>query len=273
MSEFDNTDKNIQVADSNGDGGTRASRNHIWAGLFILAIGVVLLLRQSGFDFPVWVFTWPMILIALGVLGAIKQRFRPGGWIMMLLIGGIFLCDSLLPNIAIQQYAWPILIMAVGFWIIVRPKTHHKGFAQCGRRHRARWKDGNNSWQSRDNIADIPESRDASDYIDVTSVFGGIKKIVLSKNFRGGDVVNVMGGTEVNLVQADIQSPIVIDATNIFGGTKLIVPSTWDVHSEVVAIFGGVDDKRHIGNETPNPSKIIKLTGTCLFGGIEIRSF
>jgi len=104
-------------------------------------------------------------------------------------------------------------------------------------------------------------------------VFGGIKKIILSKDFRGGDVVNFMGGTEINLTQADIQGRVTIEATNIFGGTKLIIPSTWDVQSDVVAVFGGVDDKRQFAGESPDPKKIIHLSGTCLFGGIEIKSF
>lgn len=95
----------------------------------------------------------------------------------------------------------------------------------------------------------------------------------MSKNFKGGDITNFMGGTEIDLTQADINGQIKIDATNIFGGTKLIVPPTWDVHSNVTCIFGGVDDKRQFNGEILNPDKVIHLDGTCLFGGIEIRSF
>ncbi len=43
------------------------------------------------------------------------------------------------------------------------------------------------------------------DYIDAVTVFGGVKKNILSKNFRGGDVTTFMGGTELNLTHADIQ--------------------------------------------------------------------
>ena len=82
-----------------------------------------------------------------------------------------------------------------------------------------------------------------------------------------------MGGTEINLMQADIPGSITIDTTNIFGGTKLIVPPTWDVQSDVVTIFGGVDDKRQILSDGTHPTKVIRLSGLCIFGGIEIRSF
>jgi predicted membrane protein len=82
-----------------------------------------------------------------------------------------------------------------------------------------------------------------------------------------------MGGSEIDLSQADISGKIVIDVTNIFGGTKLIVPSSWDVQNDITAIFGGVDDKRQISGVTLDPNKILVLDGTCMFGGIEIRSF
>ena len=101
--------------------------------------------------------------------------------------------------------------------------------------------------------------------------------IVLSK----GDAVvlidsmslEFMGGSEINLTQADFNGTIRIDTTNIFGGTKLFVPANWDVQSEVVAIFGGVDDKRHLNGHAIDPKKVLIIEGTCLFGGIDIRSF
>jgi predicted membrane protein len=118
-----------------------------------------------------------------------------------------------------------------------------------------------------------PDPIDRRDFLDVTAVFGGVKKNVLSKNFRGGDIVSFMGGSEIDLTQADFQGRIKIDTTNIFGGTKLIVPPTWDVQSDMVAIFGGVDDKRQISGVKLDPNKVLILDGTCMFGGIEIKSY
>jgi predicted membrane protein len=264
MNEFqDEQNRGLQKDDINREMRSKP-RNHIWAGLFILGIGAVLLLRQSGVDFPFWFFTWPMILIAIGILGGIKHRFRPGGWLIVLAVGGIFLAEYIIPGISIQQIAWPLLIMAVGFWIIVRPRTHHRNFGKCTGRRRQQ----NDAMMDEDGVV-----TDSNDVIETTSVFGGVKKIVLSKNFKGGEIVNVMGGTELNLIQSDIKGRISIDTTNIFGGTKLIVPPTWDVQSDIVAIFGGVDDKRRIAAEPTDPTKIIHLSGVCLFGGIEIKSY
>ena len=96
---------------------------------------------------------------------------------------------------------------------------------------------------------------------------------MLSKQFRGGEIVSFMGGSEIDLTQADFTGRITIDTTNIFGGTKLIVPPTWDVQSDITTVFGGVDDKRPVQGVQPDPNKVLILDGTCLFGGIEIRSF
>ena len=113
---------------------------------------------------------------------------------------------------------------------------------------------------------------DQRDVLDVTAIFGGVKKNILTKNFKGGEIVCVMGGAEINLTQADFQGKVIIDSFNMFGGTKIIVPPDWDVQSQVVAIFGGVDDKRPPSAHVDH-SKILYLDGTCIFGGVEIRSF
>jgi predicted membrane protein len=250
----------------------RERKNHLVAGLFVLGVGLVFLLKQSGVLFPFWFFTWPVFLIAFGLLKGIKDGLRPGGWLFIVAVGGIFLADRLIPDSNIQRFAWPLIIMAVGVWIMVKPKSHFRRGAMCMDHNRQQWGKGNEFIQPQ-NIDTTPVVSTSSDILDTTSVFGGIKKIILSKDFRGGDVVNFMGGTEINLTQADIRGRVTIEATNIFGGTKLIIPSTWDVQSDVMAIFGGVDDKRQFVGEAPDPHKIIHLSGTCLFGGIEIRSF
>jgi hypothetical protein len=114
---------------------------------------------------------------------------------------------------------------------------------------------------------------DNSEYLEINAVLGGVKKLILSKNFKGGEINSFMGGAEINLMQADIKEPVVLEVHNIFGGTKLIVPANWDVKNEVTAVFGGIDDKRYIGTGVPDPGKIMILKGTCIFGGIEVSNY
>lgn len=264
-------------------GGNQQGR--ILAGFFVLLIGVVFLLKQMGYVFPPWLFTWPMILIAIGVFSALRHGLWSGAWIFFI-IGGIFLADYINPNWDLHRFIWPMAIITVGLFVIFKPKSCR---GRRWERRMGRWEPADpqgpatsgatagaittNTSTTAEGFAADPRHLDGDDFVDVTSVFGGVKKIVVSKNFRGADITCFMGGAEINLSQADIQGTARIDATNIFGGTKLIVPPTWEVKAEASAIFGGVDDKREIHTMKPDPTKVLILDGTCIFGGIEIRSY
>ena len=96
----------------------------------------------------------------------------------------------------------------------------------------------------------------------------------MSKNFKGGDVTSIFGGTVLNFMKADIQGTAVLDVTAIFGGCEIIVPSNWKLKVDVTSIMGGVDDKRYPELLTDNgPEKMLILKGSCIFGGLEIKSY
>jgi predicted membrane protein len=257
--------------------GQHRNRKHggVWIGFFLLIIGGLLLLRATNtMVFPPWFFSWPMLLIAFGIISGIKHRFRGGFWAILLLAGGLTLADRIDPTLDVRRFMWPVIFIAAGLMFILRPKRSR----HCRDWNQRQVTDGSSQTvpvPSTDTVNsgydDI--AADRRDFLDITSVFGGVKKLVLTKNFKGGDIVSFMGGSEVDLTQADFNGTVKIDTTNIFGGTKLIVPPTWDVQSDVTAVFGGVDDKRQVQGVTLDPNKVLILDGTCMFGGIEIRSF
>jgi predicted membrane protein len=246
-------------------------RGRVLTGVLLFLIGILLLLKTANIVFfPGWFFTWPMILIAVGLFSGIKHGFRGGAWVMFLLIGGLFLANQVEPTMHMERFVWPIILIAMGIGFILRPRH----------RHWRRWKHNYNAGWEREpdatgpeTVSNMPGDYDRRDFIDITAVFGGVKKNVLSKNFKGGDITSFMGGSEIDLSQADFTGTIRIDATNVFGGTKLIIPPTWDVQNDITAVFGGVDDKRQISGVTLDHNKVLVLDGTCVFGGIEIRSF
>lgn len=253
-----------------------SKRNRRWGGVFLLGVGIVLLLRESGVVFPYWFFSWPVFLIAIGIFSGIRHGFRSFGWIIMILVGGAFLADEILTGNNLKHFLWPALLVMFGLIMIFRPRRNCR---DDERRNRDKTTDEQHITTVAPgiNTGDYKYSdskyNDRSDYIDSTAIFGGVEKIVLSKNFKGGDITSIFGGTELNLLQADITHPVVIDTTNILGGTKLIVPASWDVQSEVVAIFGGIEDKRQMSNAPMDPNKVLILKGTCFMGGIDIRSY
>jgi predicted membrane protein len=221
-------------------------------------IGGAALVKASVTDLPDWLFSWQMFLIALGLFIGIKHGFRGPAWFILMLVGGVFLFREVYPEWEIRRYIWPLVIMVIGFLLIIKP--------------RRRWNEKKNADSGGESILGEKESWSKNDYVDSTSIFGGAKKNILSKDFKGGDIVNIFGGTELNLTQADINGKVTLELTTIFGGTKLIVPPNWSVQSEAVTIFGGLEDKRSL-TPTENSDKILLLRGTVLFGGIEIKSF
>ena len=243
--------------------GMKSSR--IWSGLFLVIAGFLLLAYKMGAPIPGWLFTWPVLLIGIGLLTGIKSRFHNPGSYIMILIGTIFLADQSIPGINFHNYIVPSILIGIGLVFILRPKG-----SSCERKRR--------NWNTDDVLKNgistntFSEGENA-EYIDVHAVFGGLKKNIQSKNFKGGEIVSFMGGSEINFMQADIQHPIVLEVNNVFGGTKLIIPSNWDIKNEISAVFGGVEDKRSFQNSIPDPDKRIILKGSCVFGGIEINNY
>lgn len=249
-------------------------KKRVFNGVLLLIIGALLFADRAGVNFPGWFLSWPMLLIGIGIFSGLRHNFQRGPWFILIIIGGIFLADDMSENLSVRPYFWPIIFITAGLYIIA-------GGKRFGRWNRSRNRDDLYTEQQTSNLSlDNPSYTteddfsfaDTNDVIDITAIFSGVKKNVLSRNFKGGDVVAIMGGAEINITKADLGSKAVIDIFTMFGGTKLIVPPDWDVQSNVVAIFGGVDDKRPPTSLT-NLSKVIYLEGTCIFGGIEIRSY
>jgi len=243
---------------------TRRTSGNIWLGFLLLIIGGALVIRHSPMLLPDWLFTWKTLLITIGIFIGIRKGFQGASWIILILIGSIFLLQDLVPWMHWYQYSWiaslngwPLALILIGLILIFRP-----------RRNWHRHSDWN--WK---NYGEASEAKFSNEnFIDHTAVFGSVEKTILSKDFHGGDLTSFFGGTELNLIQADINGKVILDITTIFGGTKLIVPSNWEIKSELVAVFGGIEDKRPVQG-TVNPEKVLILKGTTIFGGIEIVSY
>jgi predicted membrane protein len=232
----------------------RHNRGRAIAGLIVVVVGTVLLAKQLGVNFPYWFFTWPMFLVALGLFIGFRHSFRNPGWMIPTGIGLLFLLEHIVPELELKQYIWPIIIISVGLFMIFRPRTRSGEY----------WK----RW-------DKTGSESLSDSaFETVTIFGGDKRQIISKDFKGGESVCVFGGVEINLTQADLTGGATIEVVQLFGGTKIIVPPHWRVQTdELVCVFGSLEDKRQVTGTIVDASKTLTLKGTCMFGGIELRSF
>ena len=255
----------------NGRGG------QILLGVFLLTIGALAIARETIQNFPTWIFSWQMLLIAIGIFVGMRHGFRGLGWLVPITIGGIFLIDEFLPDLHWKPFSWPIVFIALGIIIIFGNFRTKRG-----RWMKDKWNEGKYNWENYNPVQNPTstsrsgasgESVSDDGYINTTSIFGGVHKVIVSKNFKGGKAYNVFGGTELNLSQSDFEGTVELELVQLFGGTKLTVPPNWQIKSEMLAVFGGVEDKRVSQLLKPDPNKTLIIKGTTIFGGLEITSY
>jgi predicted membrane protein len=239
---------NMNSEDRNKERFTAPKSGRVFAGLIMVAVGAALLARQMGALIPEWLFTWEALIIAIGLFTGGRRNFQPGPWMILILIGSVFIIDDFYPDLSFRHYIWPMAIIFIGLFIILKP-----------RRHRREWK-----FES--------STIDSENTIDINTVFGGTKKKVMSKDFKGGEVNTVFGGNDIDFSQADINGTAKLEANIAFGGAKLIVPAHWKIQSEVDCAFGSVEDKRRDSPEVAE-NKTLILKGSVVFGSIEIKSY
>jgi predicted membrane protein len=243
--------------------GANNRSNEKWIGLTILGVGVVILLRNLDLPIPTVFFSWPMILIAIGLVVALKDNFKGNAWIILMGLGAFFLFVKMHPEWNLRTFIAPAILIAIGLSFLFRRKG---GFIIDKRRDSI-------ASQETSYTTDHSATGDIEDEdnIDIAAVFGAVKRHVYSKNFKGGESVAVFGGSEINLAHADFNGMVKLEVVNVFGGTTLFVPAHWQIRSEVVAIFGAIEDKRQrpAGVST---DKILVIEGFVMFGGIDIKS-
>lgn len=286
-----------------------------WFGLLIILIGLAWLLKSTAaFPMPEWLFSWPMLWIAIGIFTGIASRFRNPIAAVLILIGAAFLLrDFIYPEVDLDKYIWPCVVIAFGIMFLVKKRGIDKR-REWVMKHHPEWQDWRSQWyqkwhyqhsgpydeqENRSQAGDRtfagysgdrpykPETDETpppspvpqfthkdtfnkNDWIDITTVFGGTRRTVISKHFNGGDVVTVCGGTEIDLTRSDIQGNAIIDMVGIWGGIRIAVPPNWQVRLNFTNIMAGTDDRRTKDIE-PDPNKVLTLTGTMLMAGIEIR--
>jgi hypothetical protein len=241
--------------------------NRFWLGAFCIIGGGLLLASKMGAPIPDWVFSWEMFPFILGLYLGIRHRFQNVGWLIWIGVGTYFLLDERIPDARLHQYILPVMIILVGVIFILFPR-YYKRSSEWRRR---RWAN-NLKEEFGYSSSNISVGADGDDSLFINSVFSGIKRNILSKNFKGGEITCIFGGVELDFMQADIQGTAVLRIEQVFGGIEIRVPANWTVRNEIDGAFHGVDDKRRFQDAT-DPNKVLVLKGSSVFAGIEIKSY
>lgn len=223
-------------------------------GVVLILIGIAVFFKSLGifpYETEQIIFSWQMLLIAIGVIMISSSRSRIGG-LILILIGGFFLLEEFSGlSGEVRSLFWAFFFIFIGLVIMFRAFR-----MPLYRRH----------WHS-------PVS-DSLDYVDEIAIFGGSEKRIHSQNFCGGHMTNIFGGSTFDFSDARLASgKHVLDVVSVFGGFKLIVPPDWNIKLEVTAILGGVSDKRTRVNENLSEENVLIVRGIAIFGGGEIKNF
>lgn len=224
--------------------------SHVVMGLVVVAFGVLLLLRQLGV-LPASVNVgdlWPLVLVGFG-LGHVGWRRGLVGnllWLTVGVAGVLLLLDNLdVLHVGLAQY-WPVLVVLGGLAIMLKRPRHR---------------------------VDRVRETASEDFLRRSVTLGGAQIRVDSRQFRGGELSSVMGGIELDLLQADIAGDeAILDFHVVMGGVEVRVPEAWRVVNEVEPTLGAIEDRtarRAVGDE---PGRRLVLRGKVVMGEISVRN-
>lgn len=226
------------------------SDRRFWLGVFLVIIGSAWLLDNLNlipYYIDDYLFSWQTFLILLG-LYLIVGRKKPEPGIILIAIGAFFLLEDLnLFDIRdIWHLFWPLIVIVIGLSLMLR--RSYGGFKK-------------------------KSEHESVDYIDDFAIFGGRERSIDSKNFKGGKVTALFGGSEIDLRNAELAEGIYeLDVFVMFGGTEIIVPPNWAVQVEVFSLLGNFADKRvNALKVVPEPGKTLIIKGFVMFGGGDVK--
>ncbi|MBC3919281.1 hypothetical protein H8L32_17460 [Undibacterium sp. CY18W] len=222
-------------------------QGRILVGAMLLLFGTLALLDNLDIFSTRDIFHfWPMVFIIVGVLKISKSDSTTG-----YIIGGGFI---VLGTMLTLQYMgiihfrmrdlWPVFLIFAGLMVIFKGKLGDKNNYLNGQ-------------TNQDSVCNI------------VAVMSGNKLQNSSQDFKGGEINAVMGGVELDLRQASIQSEATLNVFAMWGGIELKIPNDWTVISHGSPILGGFDDK------TVPPmlnTKKLYIKGYAVMGGVEIKN-
>lgn len=231
---------------------THITRNFA-LGALVIAAGLILLLSNMhilSYEAKHIFFSWQMLLIGIGVISLFGNGNKTPGYILII-IGGVFLIPKIFNlDFNIMSLFWPAILIAIGILILLK-RMPKRPIRQNFSMH------------------DVsPEG-----YIHEDNIFSGGKQKI-THEFKGGQINCIFGGSEIDLTQATLGEGINdLEVNTIFGGVTLIVPDDWKIQLKMTSILGGFSDKRSFVKDNPDPSRMLIIRGSTIFGGGEIKSY
>ncbi|MES2106472.1 MAG: DUF5668 domain-containing protein [Pseudomonadota bacterium] len=227
------------------------NQSRVFFGAFIIIIGALALLNNLHiFDTSDILPFWPLVFVGFGVMKLYQARHTSAyilGGVLVLVGSGM-----ILQHMGIMYFRWrdwwPAFVIFAGVMMLSR--------GLYGKQWRAH----------REGVELVPGDNTS---IDVVAVMSGHNLKSDSQAFKGGDILAIMGGVELDLRQASILSEATISVFAMWGGIVIKVPTDWSVVMNGTPILGGMDDKTV---PPMNAGKRLVITGEAIMGGVEIKN-
>jgi predicted membrane protein len=239
------------------------SQSRIVLGAIIIVFGVLALIDNMHIfeSFNILSF-WPTVFIVVGLLKVFQTHNRSGFVVGAFLVAiGIFLTLEHLGLLYFHIHDWwPLFLIGAGVLVLSKGSDQNdlgrriRDNLGIGRVHAAAGEDGN---------------LDGLSYMNVASVMSGSTRRNDTQNFHGGELTAIMGGMEIDLRQASMESEATINVFAVWGGIVIKVPADWSVVSRAIPILGGAVDQTIPPQLT---SKRLIIDGYVVMGGMEIKN-
>ena len=218
----------------------------LW-GIVLIAAGAVFALNALNITnidvfFDGW---WTLFIIVPCAVGLFTEREKTGNIIGIAV--GVFLllcCQDILSFSMLWKLLVPAIIVIIGLKMVF-----------------------NGLFGNRANEIITKIKQDGGNTKVGCATFSGCNLNYDGDVFEGAELSAVFGGVKCDLRNAIIEKDCAIQVSAIFGGVDILVPENINVKVTSNSIFGGISNKTSPHKAAPT----IYISGTCMFGGVEIK--
>ena len=186
--------------------GNNSAGPKLGAAVVLIVIGTAFFLNNLGILHvgSLWEY-WPLLLMLAGLRQLYAARSE-GAYVRGFLEIGAGIVFQLhnLGLLHIRLYTlWPLALIGVGILLLFRPAIAQFTGMRTG---------------------------DVRNEVQEFSFFGGVKRVLTTREFRGGELLSLFGGIELDLRGADIApgvQEIQVEANCAFGGIVIKTPDRW----------------------------------------------
>ena len=224
----------------------KKSSSILW-GIVLVAAGVVFALNALNITdidvfFDGW---WTLFIIIPCTVGLFTEREKTGNLIGIAI--GVFLllcCQDILSFSMLWKLLVPAVIVFIGLKMVLTGLLGNKA-----------------------NEILTKMKLEGKQFRSGCATFSGCDLCCDGEVFEGAELTAVFGGVKCDLRNAIIEKDCAIEVCAIFGGVDILVPGGVNVKVRSNSIFGGMSNKTSVHKDAPT----IYVTGTCMFGGVEIK--